>query len=42
MVAEELRLLTSRAIALTRQKCDRPQLPNRFNVRNIIPPPDRN
>ncbi|MEG5044307.1 hypothetical protein [Microcoleus sp. B4-C1] len=29
------------AIALTRQKCDRPQLPNRFNVRNIIPPRDR-
>ncbi|WP_246276769.1 hypothetical protein [Microcoleus asticus] len=28
-------------IALTRQKCDRPQLPNRFNVRNIIRPRDR-
>ncbi|MEG5184919.1 MULTISPECIES: hypothetical protein [unclassified Microcoleus] len=29
-------------IALTRKpKCDRPQLPNRFNIRNIIPPRDR-
>ncbi|MEG4852809.1 hypothetical protein QUB10_18210 [Microcoleus sp. B5-D4] len=29
------------AIALTRKKPDRPQLPNRFNLRNIIPPRDR-
>ena len=32
---------SQRAIALTRQKSDRPQLPNRYNVRNIIPPLDR-
>ena len=40
MVAEELRLLTSRAIAFPKpdvwESCDRPQLANRFNVRNII------
>jgi len=46
MVAEELRQLTSRAIAFHQpdvwESCDRPQLPNRFNVRNIIRPPDRN
>ena len=45
MVAEELRQLTSRAIAFHQpdiwESCDRPQLPNRFNVRNIIPPRDR-
>jgi hypothetical protein len=45
MVAEELRQLTSRAIAFPKpdvwESCDRPQLPNRFNVRNIIRPRDR-
>ena len=45
MVAEELKQLTNRAIAFHQpdvwESCDRPQLPNRFNVRNIIPPDDR-
>jgi len=45
MVAEELRQLTCRAIAFHKpdvwESCDRPQLPNRFNVRNIIRPRDR-
>ncbi|MBE9164326.1 hypothetical protein [Tychonema sp. LEGE 06208] len=30
-----------RSIALTGKKCDRPQLPNRFNIRKIVPPRDR-
>ncbi|WP_150111561.1 hypothetical protein [Oscillatoria nigro-viridis] len=45
MVAEELKQLTSRAIAFHQpdvsESCDRPQLPNRFNIRNIIRPRDR-
>ena len=45
MVAEELKLLTSRAIAFPKpdvwESCDRPQLPNRFNLRNILRPRDR-